>query len=224
MAFLGLALVLIPVPGPDFFFMLTTGMRYHAVLRPVAGVAAGHLMLVALVVVGLGPLVSAHPVALKVLTVVGGLYLLYLGATVLRSVRSASFTGGDGTGPESVNHLIRQGFGVAALNPKSLLFYAAILPQFVRPGAGWPVPLQFSVLSVVFLAGLLTFYAAVGMAGGRLGNASPRIAQIITAVAGGVGARERRLAERERETQVDSAVLVAFLGLALVLIPVPGPD
>ena len=36
-AFLGLALVLIPVPGPDFFFMLTTGMRYHAVLRPVAG-------------------------------------------------------------------------------------------------------------------------------------------------------------------------------------------
>lgn len=67
-AFLGLALVLIPVPGPDFFFMLTTGMRYHAVLRPVAGVAAGHLMLVALVVVGLGPLVSAHPVALKVLT------------------------------------------------------------------------------------------------------------------------------------------------------------
>ncbi|RRO86945.1 LysE family translocator [Corynebacterium bovis] len=155
-AFLGLALVLIPVPGPDFFFMLTTGMRYHAVLRPVAGVAAGHLMLVALVVVGLGPLVSAHPVALKVLTVVGGLYLLYLGATVLRSVRSASFTGGDGTGPDSVNHLIRQGFGVAALNPKSLLFYAAILPQFVRPGAGWPVPLQFSVLSVVFLAGLLT--------------------------------------------------------------------
>ena len=180
-AFLGLALVLIPVPGPDFFFMLTTGMRYHAVLRPVAGVAAGHLMLV-----GLGPLVSAHPVALKVLTVVGGLYLLYLGATVLRSVRSASFTGGDGTGPDSVNHLIRQGFGVAALNPKSLLFYAAILPQFVRPGAGWPVPLQFSVLSVVFLAGLLTFYAAVGMAGGRLGNASPRIAQIITAVAGAV--------------------------------------
>uniref|UniRef100_UPI001C5D6CC5 LysE family transporter n=1 Tax=Pseudonocardia nigra TaxID=1921578 RepID=UPI001C5D6CC5 len=82
LGFWAVAVLLIVVPGPDWAFAISAGLRGH-VVPAATGIVLGYLGVTAMVAAGVGALVAASPVAFTALTVIGGAYLIRLGATTV---------------------------------------------------------------------------------------------------------------------------------------------
>lgn len=185
LGFAAVALALIVVPGPDWAHVLAAGARDRIVAPAVSGIAIGYVIVTAVLVAGLGPLVTGLPGALATLTVVGGGYLVWVGIRTLRTARHAAI------GAEQVaipamsgrSHL-RRGIGVSALNPKSLLLFLAILPQFAHASIPWPLPVQLGALGGVYVLISILFLASLGLAAERVLGARPGVARATSTVAG----------------------------------------
>jgi threonine/homoserine/homoserine lactone efflux protein len=184
LGFAAIAFTLIVVPGPDWAYVLAAGARDHVVAPAVGGVMAGYVLITALLVVGAGPLVAAVPLAMFVLTVAGAGYLTYLGIRTLRSTGRLDHTGANVTLASSPGRYFTRGIGVSALNPKGILIFLSILPQFTKTTGGWPLPGQFAALGGIFILITAVFYLPLGYAADRVLGAKPRIAQFTTKVAG----------------------------------------
>lgn len=185
-AFGAIALALILVPGPDWAYILASGVQHRVVAPAVTGIVAGYVAITVVVVAGIGPVVAGIPGILSALTLAGAVYLLYLGVRVLQSVRLAAAPQAvDVTVPQrsSAGYLLR-GFGVSALNPKGLLLFLSILPQFARPAFDWPMPVQFAVLGVVYILLCSAVYFTLGWSARRFIGSNPRFARITSMVAG----------------------------------------
>jgi threonine/homoserine/homoserine lactone efflux protein len=76
------------------------------------------------------------------------------------------------------------GIGVSGLNPKGLLVFLALLPQFTNPRAGWPLTVQLAVLGLVFTVTCGLFYLSMGSLIRRVLAAWPGVARVITRVSG----------------------------------------
>jgi threonine/homoserine/homoserine lactone efflux protein len=151
-AFFIASIVIIMVPGPSVLFTLARGVawgRSVAVLT-VLGNSIGTLLLSVIVALGLGPLIS-HSLAFSVtLQLAGGSYLLWLGFQALkhRHEHAQAMTQREASRPQALQ-IVRQGFTVGILNPKSLVFFAAVFPHFVDRTKG-SVTIQLLVLGVIF--------------------------------------------------------------------------
>lgn len=181
LGFAAVAFALIAVPGPDWAYVLAAGARDHVVAPVVGGILIGYVLITAVVVAGVGPLVTAVPTALAALTVGGAAYLTYLGVRTLRSPGDLH-AGSTATASSPLRYFVR-GIGVSALNPKGLLVFLAVLPQFTR-SAGWPVPAQLATLGGVFVAICALFYLPLGHTAHRVLGARPGIARATTRIAG----------------------------------------
>lgn len=181
LGFAAVAVALIAVPGPDWAYVLAAGARDHVVAPVVGGILLGYALITAVVVAGIGPLVAAVPTAQAALTVGGAGYLTYLGVRTLRSPGHLD-AGSTAAASSPLRYLIR-GIGVSALNPKGLLIFLAVLPQFTR-SAGWPVPAQLATLGGVFVAICALFYLPLGHIAHRVLGARPGIARVTTKIAG----------------------------------------
>lgn len=151
MAFLGLAAVVIVIPGPSVLFTIGRALsvgRREALLT-VIGNAAGEWVQVPAVAVGLGSLIAASATVFTVLKLAGALYLVYLGVQAIRHRRSLSGAMEGITTPSRAGRALRQGFMVGLTNPKTTVFFAAILPQFVDPAQGH-IQLQMLLLGSTF--------------------------------------------------------------------------
>jgi threonine/homoserine/homoserine lactone efflux protein len=184
LGFAVIAAMLIVVPGPDWAYVLAAGARDHVVVPAVAGVLLGYVCITAVVVVGVGPLIAAVPLALVALTVGGACYLILLGVRTLRSSGDGKQAPTGGAAPSSSSRYLLRGVGVSALNPKGLLIFLAVLPQFTQPAARWPVPLQLAALGGVFVLCCAAFYLPLGYASDRILGARPRVARTTTTIAG----------------------------------------
>jgi threonine/homoserine/homoserine lactone efflux protein len=119
------------------------------------------------------------------LTAVCPAYLLYLGIANLRHAPTASAHGGDDQ--PAAKHpvrFLRRGIGVSTLNPKSLLFFVAFLPQFTHPTAAWPIPAQLAVLGALWATIATITYAATGFTAQHAFGRSPRLQHAVSIVAG----------------------------------------
>ncbi|WKN50638.1 LysE family translocator [Nocardioides sp. Arc9.136] len=137
------------------------------------GAQLGLCVHVLLSVVGLSVLLSRHPDLLTTVRVLGGLYLLYLaGRLVVPTFRGAAPAGSAEQPRTDAPHADRssflQGFLTNLLNPKAVLFFAAVLPQFVSGPA--PTWVQVSVLGALDVLLGLVAWAAVVLVGARLGG------------------------------------------------------
>jgi threonine/homoserine/homoserine lactone efflux protein len=151
-AFLIASIVIIIVPGPSVLFTLARGVawgRAVAVLT-VLGNSLGTLLLSVVVAVGLGPLIAHSRTFSTVLQLMGGCYLLWLGIGTLRHrhAHAHAMTKREDSRPSPL-HVIRQGFTVGVLNPKSLVFFVAVFPHFVDRSRG-DVTGQLLVFGVIF--------------------------------------------------------------------------
>jgi threonine/homoserine/homoserine lactone efflux protein len=149
LAFAGVAVVLIAVPGPSVLFVVgrSISLGRRGGLLSVLGNALGMAVHVAAVAVGLGALVAGSAPLLTAVKVLGAGYLVLLGVQAIRHrARAAAVPVVPGDG----RRVLRQGFLVGVSNPKSVVFLAAVLPQFVDRAAG-AVPLQLALLGAVFL-------------------------------------------------------------------------
>lgn len=131
LAFMAASLVLTLTPGPGVIYIVTRSAMHgrRAGLASVLGVAMGNVVNALAAAVGLAALFAVSSLAFTVVKFAGAIYLIWLGVKMLRStatgVESASIA------PTSVGRVLRDGFLVAALNPKTTLFFAAFMPQFI---------------------------------------------------------------------------------------------
>lgn len=153
LAFAAVAAVVVVIPGPSVLFVVGRALQHGRgpALLSVVGNAAGPLVHAALVALGIGALLAASAAAFTVLKIVGGLYLIWLGIDAIRHRAALLDLDAGPAAPPSRRRLLAESFTVGVTNPKSLVFVAALLPQFVDPGAG-PAGLQVMALGLVFVA------------------------------------------------------------------------
>lgn len=149
-AFLVASFVLAVTPGPGVLYILTRSLVQgrRCGLVSVAGVALGNLGNALAASAGLAALFAVSPIAFSVVKYLGALYLVYLGAQLLRSPPAEDSAAVPAAAP--LRRVFRDGFVVALLNPKTTVFFAAFLPQFLGPEA--PPMLQSMSLGFIFVA------------------------------------------------------------------------
>lgn len=180
-AFWMLSLSLVVVPGADWAYIIAAGLRQRAVAPAVAGLLVAYLLMTLLVAAGVGSLIVGIPGALGVLTLLGACYLLWLGIGTLLAPATAP-QGGAAHGPEQ--NWFARGVANAGLNPKALLLFVALLPQFVSQGGAWPAPAQLAVLGLVQVINCALVYTLVGIGAGTVLRARPQVARRVSQCSG----------------------------------------
>jgi threonine/homoserine/homoserine lactone efflux protein len=177
---------LVCTPGPDILFIASQAISggVHAGLRSTAGVCLGYLVHSTMVALGLTAMVAVSPVLFEVIRWVGITYLVYLAHKLIRSAFSAkSIT----ISKQNVKNQLEKGFLTALLNPKGMMIYVAILPQFMNERSS--ITIQAIVLSAVFISWCALVYTALCVvlsAIGSRGGFSDRGRRIVDGGAGGL--------------------------------------
>jgi threonine/homoserine/homoserine lactone efflux protein len=146
------AMVIILAPGPSVLFVIARAIAWgrKVAVFTVAGNVTGAFALSSLVAFGLGPILSRSHLAYSAVQWGGGGYLVYLGVTAIRARKiHAADMRNQGTVSPTFWRSARDGFWVGALNPKGLVFYAAVLPQFIDIDRGH-VTSQLLLLGALF--------------------------------------------------------------------------
>jgi len=149
-AFLFAGFVLAVTPGPGVLYIVTRSLVQgrRSGLVSVAGVALGNLGNAFAASVGLAALFAVSSLAFSVVKYAGALYLVFLGVQMLRSTPVENSSPIPTTA--SLTRVLRDGFVVALLNPKTTVFFAAFLPQFLSSNA--PPMFQSMALGSLFVA------------------------------------------------------------------------
>jgi threonine/homoserine/homoserine lactone efflux protein len=157
LAFAAVSFLLIIIPGPSVLFVVGRALAHgrNVALITVAGNALGAYVLVAAVALGVGAVLERSVVVFTVLKLAGAAYLVHLGLKAWRqrgSLRAAVAGVGAGAATGAAHGRLRtfgEGFAVGVTNPKTLVFFAAVLPQFVDRGHGHAAA-QMLLLGLVF--------------------------------------------------------------------------
>jgi threonine/homoserine/homoserine lactone efflux protein len=182
-AFMTIDLLLVLTPGPDWAYVIAVGLRERWVLQAVVGLLAGYAGLTVLVTAGLAVLITTSPGALTAVTLVGGTYLIWLGASVL-SRRTDDEPTERAAHPTSKTRVVARGAATSGLNPKGLLLFVAVLPQFVDRRGGLPIAIQIGVLGAIHMSNCGAAYLAVGTLARNTLTSRPSAAHAVTRAAG----------------------------------------
>jgi len=161
------SLVLAVTPGPAVLYIVTRSLVQgrRSGLASVAGVALGNLGNAIAASIGLAALFAVSSIAFTVVKYAGAMYLVYLGAQALRA--SPGPRPAPQTPAASPRRVFRDGFFVALLNPKTTIFFAAFLPQFM--GTASPTVAQSLVLGALFVGVAATSDTLYALAAGTVG-------------------------------------------------------
>jgi homoserine/homoserine lactone efflux protein len=138
-------------PGAGAIQSMSSGLT-HGLLKTywsIVGQELGLLLQLTLVAVGLGAVVAESIVAFTVIKFFGVAYLLYLAVRQWRASSHDLRAQMRGTATQGARQLLLRGFLVNATNPKALVFYLAVVPQFVVPSA--PLPAQYLVIGATLI-------------------------------------------------------------------------
>lgn len=146
------AMIIILAPGPSVLFVIARAIAWgrKVAVFTVAGNVSGSFVLSVFVALGLGPILQRSDLAYKAVQWGGGLYLMYLGIDAIRhrKIHAADMTNQGDSSPSALRSM-RDGFWVGALNPKAIVFYAAVLPQFIDRDKGH-ITAQLILLGAIF--------------------------------------------------------------------------
>ncbi len=184
------AFALIVVPGPSVLYVVSRGVTLgrRAALATVAGNAAGEYAQVVGVALGLGLVLERSVAVFTFVKLLGACYLVVLGLRTIGRRRELHEALDSPAAPWRARRVLGEGFVVGITNPKTTVFFAAILPQFANPNAGH-VTMQFLVFGLVFMAIALVSDSAWGLAAGTAREwltRSPRRLESVGATSGAV--------------------------------------
>ncbi|HEY3732630.1 MAG TPA: LysE family translocator [Streptosporangiaceae bacterium] len=187
LAFALVSFALIVVPGPNVLFVVSRSLMLGraAGVGTAVGGQIGVYTQVALVAFGVGALVERSMALFTAIKLAGAAYLIYLGVQAIRHRRSLRAALDGDIEAKSMRRIVRDGVAVGLSNPKSIVFFAAVLPQFVNRSAGH-VPMQMLLLGAVFLTIAVLSDSAWAVAAGTVRGwlaRSPRRLELI----GGTG-------------------------------------
>jgi threonine/homoserine/homoserine lactone efflux protein len=178
-AFWAVAALLVAVPGADWAYVIGTVLSGRPVLLAVGGIAIGYAGITIVVAGGVGALVARTPASLTALTIAGGLYLLWLGVRAF--LRPAGHGPAEGAAAARTDRAtFVRGIGVSGLNPKGLLVFLAVLPQFATPHGNWPLTVQLGVLGLVFTLTCAAFYLGMGSVVHKILDGRPAVARVVS--------------------------------------------
>lgn len=182
--FIAFALVIIAIPGPSVMFAISRALvlgKRGAVLT-VVGNGIGVLVQALAVAVGLGVLIQANDILMHTIRLAGAAFLIYLGFNSIRHRRDGLDLSAPVEAPKS-RHLLRESIIVGVSNPKTIVFFTAIFPQFVNPANG-PLVWQMVELGFVFvffgISGDAVYALAAGAARDWFAKSPGRIVTIRT--------------------------------------------
>jgi threonine/homoserine/homoserine lactone efflux protein len=182
LAFLLTIYVLILIPGPSVLFVVSRGVALgrRAALATVAGNALGLVFQGTLVTIGIGSIVASSDAVFTALKLIGAAYLVYLGIKNIRERKTLAevFSPRAAATPKSLRRIVREGFFVGATNPKGVLIFTAVLPQFIDRSQGHDT-LQLATLGAICVVIALLSDGAWAIASGTarqwLGRSSRRL-------------------------------------------------
>ncbi|WP_341864244.1 LysE family translocator [Gymnodinialimonas sp. 57CJ19] len=148
--FVAATTVLLLIPGPTILLVLSYAISQgrRVAVSTAAGVAVGDLVAMTASLAGLGAVVLASATLFAALKWAGAVYLVYLGVKMIVSARRVNFALPQ-TDAISTRRTFTHAAAVTALNPKSIAFFIAFVPQFIQPGA--PLMPQFAILVGTFV-------------------------------------------------------------------------
>jgi threonine/homoserine/homoserine lactone efflux protein len=166
LTFLLAGVVLVVVPGPSVLFIVGRALAHgrRAALASVAGNTVGVVLVVLVVALGAGAVAARSVAVFTVLKLLGAAYLVYLGVHTYRT-RGDLVAALGAPGAAADRRVFWQGVVVGATNPKVLVLFAAVLPQFADPATGSPVT-QMLVLGLLFALLAAVLDSAWGLAAG----------------------------------------------------------
>jgi homoserine/homoserine lactone efflux protein len=181
------ALALVVAPGPDTMLILRYGLTSgrRAALAAVAGVQAGLIVHTLLAVAGISALIAASPALFRALSIAGAAYLGWLGISGLRG--GGAFTVDGARPPVSAGVAWRDAVLTNVLNPKVILLFVALYPNFIEPGRG-DVASQLLGLSAVLIVINVMWQAPLAWAANRVRRwlATPRVQLLVSRLTGAV--------------------------------------
>ena len=171
--FLGVMVVMAITPGPANVFAIATGIQRgpRAALEGVAGMNAATLVWFGAAALGLAALVRAYPQAFRLLAIVGGVYVAWLG---LKSLWAGLSSDGKSLSVEARMgaSAFRDGFAVQIANPKAILFFTAVLPPFLDPAR--PAGAQLAAFAAVTIGMDVLAMSGYALAGASLARGFER--------------------------------------------------
>jgi threonine/homoserine/homoserine lactone efflux protein len=176
--------VLILIPGPSVLFVVSRGVSLgrRAALATVLGNASGFALQLVLVSIGVGSIVARSDAVFTALKLLGAAYLIFLGFRNIRDRKAlAKLFGPVDATPKPLGRIVREGFFVGATNPKGIIIFTAVLPQFIDRSAGH-VTLQLVLLGMICIGIALLSDGAWAIASGTarhwLGSSTRRLERL----------------------------------------------
>jgi threonine/homoserine/homoserine lactone efflux protein len=162
MSFLGAAILLTLMPGPDILFVIAQSISQNkkAGIATALGLCSGLIVHITAATLGISAIIYQSALAFAVVKYAGATYLLYLAWQSFKE-KETGFTINNNK-PLEYQSLYKKGILMNLLNPKVSLFFLALLPQFVNKSMGH-ITLQMFILGVVFLIQALVIFVAVSV-------------------------------------------------------------
>ncbi|MEM6409542.1 MAG: LysE family translocator [Pseudomonadota bacterium] len=163
LAFVAASTALLLIPGPTVLLVLSYAISQgkRVALATAAGVATGDLIAMSASLAGLGAIVLASATLFSALKLVGAAYLLYLGIKLILSASELSQGRVEKARSASVRNVFGHAAAVTALNPKSIVFFIAFVPQFISVDRALAPQFVVLVATFVSLAALNAFAYAI---------------------------------------------------------------
>lgn len=162
LSFLGVAILLTLMPGPDIIFVIAQSISQNkkAGIATAFGLCTGLIVHISAAALGVSALIYQSAFAFNLVKYAGAIYLLYMAWQAFREKETAFRI--EGSGHFDYRALYKRGIFMNILNPKVSLFFLALLPQFVNQSAGH-VSIQMIVLGIVFLLQALVIFTLVSI-------------------------------------------------------------
>ncbi|MFF1284765.1 LysE family translocator [Streptomyces sp. NPDC058299] len=161
-SYIAVIMLFLGPPGPDMAYMLAVGLEggRRSALKAILGIATGMSIYAAAVVAGIGKIAQSHPAVLDAVRILGAAYLLWLAYVTMRHARRAI----SGHSDITTGRWYLRGVLVSVTNPKIILFFLAILPQFL--GSAENLGLQMAMLGAIDILMEVILYGSIGVLSG----------------------------------------------------------
>ena len=168
LSFLGAAILLTVMPGPDILFVIAQSISQNAKagISTALGLCTGLLVHISAAIIGISAIIYSSATIFTIVKFAGSIYLLYLAVCAFRAPTSAIRLGEKPA--IAYSKLYKKGIIMNILNPKVSIFFLALLPQFVQGKEH--VPAQMLVLGLIFLVQAFIIFSVVSLLSSSIGH------------------------------------------------------
>lgn len=183
-AFWSVSILFIITPGVDWAYAISAGIQQKRVVPAVTGLLFGHFIATLIVAAGVGTLIVGYPMVLLLLTIIGALYLLWIGFNLLTHPAKVEHHGGENILMLPAKSWFIKGMCISGLNPKVFLLFLALLPPFIDSRASLSASTQIILLGTIHLISCAVVYFLVGFSAQKVLRTRPEVAQIVSRISG----------------------------------------